>query len=144
MVVSPHSHKCWASYEKTYVNAHFIVVTNGHNESQRITNRHKRAPGPNASASWRSQEVKIAPGPSASASWRSQMVAISHQAPVPAHPGGHKWSQNRTRPQIQRLLAVTGGSQNHTRPQCQRILVVTQEREIESNLPARTRDLQNC
>ena len=106
MVVSPHGHKLWASYEKTYVNAQFFVVTNGHNESQIVTNVHQ-APTPAHPSGHKRSKSHQAPG--ASASRRSQMVTKSHQARVPAHPGGHKWSQNRTRPECQRILAVTHG-----------------------------------
>ena len=52
---------------------------------------------------------KFAPSPSASTSWRSQKVTHSHQAPATAYPGGHNKSQTRSKPQRQRVLAITSG-----------------------------------
>jgi len=78
--------------------AHF----SGHKGSQNRTSQRQRV--------WAVTEGhKIAPGPSASASLWSLRITRSHQAPAPAHSGGHKWSQNRTRPQHQRIFAVTKG-----------------------------------
>ena len=97
-----------------------------HKQSQRVTNRHKFAPGPNASAFWwyievtKSHQAPMTAHPGGhkrvrnrtraqrhSAFWWSQLVTESHQALIPARHGGHNWSQNRTRPQCQRILAVT-------------------------------------
>ena len=58
----------------------FQAVTTSHNESQRVTNSHKSAPGLNASA------IR-----------GTQIVTKSHQAKMPAYSWGHKQSQMKAR-----------------------------------------------
>ena len=66
----------------------------GHKRSQRVTKGHK-----------------IAPGPSASECGQSQRVTKLHQALAPTLSGSRKRLQKRTRPQRQRILAVTRGQE---------------------------------
>ena len=163
MVVSPHGHKFRKSCKKN-------VQTHIAQRSQRVTTSHKlsqtrtkpstpaRLGGhrgsqnrtrPQRQRVWVvTEDQKIAPGPNASVSGRSQMVTKSHQAPTPAHPGGHKWSQNRTKPPKANVSgwsqivtkshrastpACLGGhkrSQSRTKPQRQRMLLVTEGHKI--------------
>ena len=131
MVVSPHGHKFRKSCGEIHANAGYVVVTNNHNESQRVTKSHQAPTPAYPGGHKRSQSRttlqrqqfraatkghKVAPRPSASSSGQSQRVTKSHQTPTPVHPGGHKRSQSRITPQRQRVWAVTKGHKNAAGP----------------------------